>query len=122
MPVSDGRYDPSMGQTPAPGFGSNDPVLMEVQRKRSATRKVSVASSIIGLITMMIQIIFTTYELLTVNLRGGGVPGARAPCPSHDDRRPVRRWPRVDRDLHPRSYRLYSGEFPDASGPARRMD
>ena len=70
MPVSDGRYNPSMGQTPAPGFGSIDPVLMEVQRKRSATRKVSVAGSIIGLITMMIQIIFTTYELLTVNLRG----------------------------------------------------
>ena len=72
MPVPDGRYDPSMGQTSAPGFGSIDPVLMEVQRKRSATRKVSVAGSIIGLITMMIQIIFTTYELLTVNLRGGG--------------------------------------------------
>ena len=70
MPVSDGRYDPPMGQTSAAGFGSIDPVLMEVQRKRSATRKVSVAGSIIGLITMMIQIIFTTYELLTVNLRG----------------------------------------------------
>ena len=71
MPVSDGRYDPSMGQTSAAGFGSIDPGLTEVQRKRSATRKVSVAGSIIGLITMMIQIIFTTYELLTVNLRGG---------------------------------------------------
>ena len=70
MPVPDGRYNPPMGQTPAPGFGSIDPVLTEVQRKRSATRKVSVAGSIIGLITMMIQIIFTTYELLTVNLRG----------------------------------------------------
>ena len=57
MPVSDGRYNPSMGQTPAPGFGSIDPVLMEVQRKRSATRKVSVAGSIIGLITMSIQVI-----------------------------------------------------------------
>ena len=70
MPVPDGRYNPPMGQTPAAGFGSIDPVLTEVQRKRSATRKVSVAGSIIGLITMMIQIIFTTYELLTVNLRG----------------------------------------------------
>ncbi|WP_436231746.1 hypothetical protein [Actinomyces viscosus] len=59
-----------MGQTTAAGFGSIDPVLMEVQRKRSATRKVSVAGSIIGLITMMIQIIVTTYELLTVNLQG----------------------------------------------------
>ena len=70
MPFPDGRYNPPIGQTPAPGFGSIDPVLTEVQRKRSATRKVSVAGSIIGLITMMIQIIFTTYELLTVNLRG----------------------------------------------------
>ena len=70
MPFPDGRYNPPIGQTPAPGFGSIDPVLMEVQRKRSATRKVSVAGSIIGLITMMIQIIVTTYELLTVNLQG----------------------------------------------------
>ena len=70
MPVPDGRYNPPLGQTPAPGFGSIDPVLTEVQRKRSATRKVSIAGSIIGLITMMIQIIFTTYELLTVNLQG----------------------------------------------------
>ena len=69
-PVPYGRYNPPVGQTSAAGFGSIDPVLMEVQRKRSATRKVSVAGSIIGLITMMIQIIFTTYELLTANLRG----------------------------------------------------
>ena len=68
--VPHGRYNPPVGQTSAAGFGSIDPVLMEVQRKRSATRKVSVAGSIIGLITMMIQIIVTTYELLTVNLRG----------------------------------------------------
>ena len=68
--VPHGRYNPLVGQTSAAGFGSIDPVLMEVQRKRSATRKVSVAGSIIGLITMMIQIIVTTYELLTVNLRG----------------------------------------------------
>ena len=70
MPVPDGRYNPLVGQTPAAGFGSIDPVLTEVQCKRSATRKVSVAGSIIGLITMMIQIIFTTYELLTANLQG----------------------------------------------------
>ena len=69
-PAPYGRYNPPVGQTSAAGFGSIDPVLMEAQRKRSATRKVSVAGSIIGLITMMIQIIFTTYELLTVNLRG----------------------------------------------------
>ena len=70
IPVPYGRYNPSVGQTTAVGFGSIDPVLTEVQRKRSATRKVSIAGSIIGLITMMIQIIFTTYELLTVNLQG----------------------------------------------------
>ena len=69
-PVPYSRYNPPVGQTSAAGFGWNDPVLMEVQRKRSATRKVSVTGSIIGLITMMIQIIVTTYELLTVNLRG----------------------------------------------------
>ena len=69
-PAPYGRYNPPVGQTSAAGFGSIDPVLMEAQCKRSATRKVSVAGSIIGLITMMIQIIFTTYELLTVNLRG----------------------------------------------------
>ena len=45
---------------PAAGFGWNDPVLMEVQRKRSATRKVSVAGSIIGLITMSVQVIATS--------------------------------------------------------------
>ena len=70
IPVPYGRYNPPVGQTTAAGFGSIDPVLTEVQRKRSATRKVSIAGSIIGLITMMIQIIFTTYELLTVNLQG----------------------------------------------------
>jgi len=49
-----------VGQTSAAGFGSIDPVLMEAQRKRSATRKVSVAGSIIGLITMSIQVIATS--------------------------------------------------------------
>ena len=62
MPVPYGRYassmgNPPMGQIPpVAGFGSNDPVLMEVQRKRSATRKVSVSSCTIGLITMLIQV------------------------------------------------------------------
>ena len=55
-----GRYNPPVGQTSAAGFGSIDPVLMEVQRKRSATRKVSVAGSIIGLITMSVQVIATS--------------------------------------------------------------
>ena len=56
-PVPYGRYNPPVGQTSAAGVGSIDPVLMEVQGKRSATRKVSVAGSIIGLITMSIQVI-----------------------------------------------------------------
>ena len=59
-PVPYGRYNPPIGQTPAPGFGSIDPVLTEVQRKRSATRKVSIAGSIIGFITMSIQVIATS--------------------------------------------------------------
>ena len=59
-PAPYGRYNPPVGQMPAAGFGWNDPVLMEVQRKRSATRKVSVAGSIIGLITMSIQVIATS--------------------------------------------------------------
>ena len=70
MPVPDGRYNPTVGPASVPGLGWNDPVLTEVRRRRSVTRKVSVSSGIIGLITMTIQIIFTTYELLTVNLRG----------------------------------------------------
>ena len=70
MPVPDGRYIPPMGQTPAPGFGWNDPVLTMVQRKRSATRKVSVAGGIIGLITMIIQMIFTTTFLALLIAHG----------------------------------------------------
>ena len=59
-PVPYGRYNPTVGPAPVPGLGWNDPVLTMVQRKRSATRKVSVAGGIIGLITMIIQMIFTT--------------------------------------------------------------
>ena len=61
MSVPYGRYDPSMGQNPpvVPGFGWNDPVLTEVQRKRSATRKVSLSSGMIGLITMSAQLVIT---------------------------------------------------------------
>ena len=76
MPVPYGRYassmgNPPMGQIPpVAGFGSNDPVLMEVQRKRSATRKVSVAGGIIGLITMIIQMIFTTTFLALLIAHG----------------------------------------------------
>ena len=70
MPIPDGRYIPPMGQTPAPAFGWNDPVLTMVQRKRSATRKVSVAGGIIGLITMIIQMIFTTTFLALLITHG----------------------------------------------------
>ena len=60
-----------MGQIPpVAGFGSKDPVLIEVQRKRSATRKVSVAGGIIGLITMIIQMIFTTTFLALLITHG----------------------------------------------------
>ena len=70
IPVPYGRYHPPVGQTTAAGFGSIDPVLMEVQRKRSATRKVSVAGGIIGLITMIIQMIFTTTFLALLIAHG----------------------------------------------------
>ena len=74
-PVPYGRYassmgNPPMGQTPAPGFGWNDPVLTMVQRKRSATRKVSLSSGTIGLITMIIQMIFTTTFLALLIAHG----------------------------------------------------
>ena len=69
-PVPYGRYNPTVGQTPAPGLGWNDPVLTMVQRKRSATRKVSVAGGIIGLITMIIQMIFTTTFLALLITHG----------------------------------------------------
>ena len=50
IPVPYGRYNPPVGQTTAAGFGSIDPVLMEVQRKRSATRKVAIAAPfVVGL-------------------------------------------------------------------------
>ena len=69
-PVPYGRYNPTVGPAPAPGFGWNDPVLTMVQRKRSATRKVSVAGGIIGLITMIIQMIFTTTFLALLIAHG----------------------------------------------------
>ena len=69
-PVPYGRYNPPVGQMPAAGFGWNDPVLTTVQRKRSATRKVSVAGGIIGLLTMIIQMIFTTTFLALLIAHG----------------------------------------------------
>ena len=65
-----GRYNPPVGQTSAAGFGSIDPVLMEVQRKRSATRTVSLLSGIVGMITMIIQMIFTTTFLALLIAHG----------------------------------------------------
>ena len=69
-PAPYGRYNPPVGQTSAAGFGSIDPVLMEVQRKRSATRKVSLLSGIVGMITMIIQMIFTTTFLALLIAHG----------------------------------------------------
>lgn len=65
MTVPHGRYYPSMGQTPVPGFGWNDPVLTTVQRKRSATRKVSLSSGVAGIITMSVQMITSTTLFVT---------------------------------------------------------
>ena len=69
-PVPYGRHNPTVGPAPVPGLGWNDPVLTMVQRKRSATRKVSVAGGIIGLITMIIQMIFTTTFLALLIAHG----------------------------------------------------
>ena len=69
-PVPYGRYNPPVGQTSAAGFGWKDPVLMEVQRKRSATRTVSLLSGIVGMITMIIQMIFTTTFLALLIAHG----------------------------------------------------
>lgn len=70
IPVPYGRYNPTVGQTPAPGFSWNDPVLTTVQRKRSATRTVSLLSGIVGMITMIIQMIFTTTFLALLIAHG----------------------------------------------------
>ena len=69
-PVPYVRHNPTVGPAPVPGLGWNDPVLTMVQRKRSATRKVSVAGGIIGLITMIIQMIFTTTFLALLIAHG----------------------------------------------------
>ena len=70
IPVPYGRYNPTVGQTSAPGFSWNDPVLTTVQRKRSATRTVSLLSGIVGMITMIIQMIFTTTFLALLIAHG----------------------------------------------------
>ena len=68
MPVSYGPYPP-MGLTPVLGFAWNDPVLT-CERKRSATRTVSLSSSIIGVITMMIQMIIIVTIFLAIGYVG----------------------------------------------------
>ena len=58
-----------MGLNPVPGFVWNDPVLM-CERKRSATRKVSLTSGIIGLITMVIQMAIIVTMFLAIGYAG----------------------------------------------------
>ena len=67
-PVPHGPYPP-MGLNPGPGFVWNDPVLM-CERKRSATRKVSLTSGIIGLITMVIQMAIIVTMFLAIGYAG----------------------------------------------------
>ena len=69
-PVPYGRYNPTVGPAPVPGLGWNDPALTMVQRKRSATRTVSLLSGIVGMITMIIQMIFTTTFLALLIAHG----------------------------------------------------
>ena len=64
MPVPYGPYPP-MGLAPVPVFAWNDPVGT-CERKRSATRKVSLASGIIGVITMPIQMIIVVTMFLAI--------------------------------------------------------
>ena len=68
MPVPYGPYPP-MGLAPVPVFAWNDPVGT-CERKRSATRKVSLASGIIGVITMMIQMIIIVTIFLAIGYVG----------------------------------------------------
>ena len=68
MSAPHGPYPP-MGLTPVLGFAWNDPVPM-CERKRSATRKVSLTSGIIGLITMVIQMAIIVTMFLAVGYAG----------------------------------------------------
>ena len=67
-PVPHGPYPP-MGLNPVLGFTWNDPVLM-CERKRSAIRKVSLTSGIIGLITMVIQMAIIVTMFLAIGYAG----------------------------------------------------
>ena len=71
-PVPHGPYPP-MGLAPAPVFAWNDPVGT-CERKRSATRKVSLASGIIGVITMTIQMIIVVTMFLAIGYVGHQSP------------------------------------------------
>ena len=54
---------------PVPGFVWNDPVLT-VKRKRVANRRVSLSSGIIGVVTMIVQMIITVTILLATGYLG----------------------------------------------------
>ena len=64
---------PPMGLAPVPVFAWNDPVGT-CERKRSATRKVSLASGIIGVITMTIQMIIVVTMFLAIGYVGHQSP------------------------------------------------
>ena len=54
---------------PVPGFVWNDPVLT-VKRKRVSNRRVSLSSGIIGVVTMIVQMIITVTILLATGYLG----------------------------------------------------
>jgi len=62
-----------MGLNPVLGFAWNDPVGT-CERKRSATRKLSLASGIIGVITMTIQMIIVVTMFLAIGYVGHQSP------------------------------------------------
>ena len=68
MPVPNGPYPP-MGLTPVLGFAWNDPVRT-CECKRSENRKVSLSSGIIGVVTMIIQMIIIAVMFLSTEYLG----------------------------------------------------
>ena len=68
MPLPHGSYPP-MRLSPVRGFAWNDPARA-CERKRSANRKVSLSSGIIGVITMMIQMIIIVTMFLAIGYVG----------------------------------------------------
>ena len=68
MPVPSGPYPP-MGLTPVLGFAWNDPVRT-CELKRAANRRVSLSSGIIGVVTMIIQMIIIVTMFLATEYMG----------------------------------------------------